>query len=55
MPAGWTRVSVGLGSPCLSDGEAGVTLVVFLAICCAEPMDSYDVWFALLLGDGEAR
>ena len=29
VPVGWTRVSEGLGSRLLSDGEAVVTLVVF--------------------------
>ena len=37
-----------------SDGEAGVTLVVFLASSLSESMDFYDFWVCCYLGDSEA-
>ena len=38
----------------LSDGEAGVTLAVFLASSFSESIDFYDFWVCICLGDGEA-
>ena len=54
MPAGWTRVSEGLSCRLLSDGEAGVTLVMLSGELVAGSMDFYDFGVCTYLGDGEA-
>ena len=48
MPAGWTRVSEGLICRFWSNGEAGVTLVVFLALSLQGRWISTTFGFALI-------